>query len=30
MTDKMRVTVLFYGLTAVAAIAMAIAIYLSS
>jgi hypothetical protein len=30
MTDKMRTTVLFYGLTAVATIAMIVAIYVSS
>lgn len=30
MTDKMRTTVMFYGLTAVATVAMIIAIYVSS
>jgi hypothetical protein len=30
MTDKMRTTVLFYGLTAAATVAMIIAIYVSS
>jgi hypothetical protein len=30
MTDKMRTTVLFYGLTAVATVGMIIAIYVSS
>jgi hypothetical protein len=30
MNDKIRITVLFYGLTAVATVAMIVAIYVSS